>query len=778
MPASPAPAPPSARSAATFLGHPRGLFLLFLVEMWERFSYYGMRGLLVLYLITVFAARELPPGVYHNTLRVEEIAQVAGREVRSHQAIDLALAVGPVQATPAAPAPVGQPALRLTRLRPVADPAGRLIWQVPSEPTAGGVIMAGPPGGPFTCPDDAWSVGHPSDSDHVAFRISNPTEQPIRCEISIHRPAADSRTFFTLNDEPDLIAVTLRPDSQLKEGERPLDVVLKLNDYQSGRNWIKADAGTLYGWYTGLAYLFPILGGIVADRLIGTHRSMLAGALLITLGHITLGISGSGALAHNAAGMSLFVLGLAVIVVGTGYFKPNVSVMVGQLYAADDPRRDGAFTIFYMGINLGAFICAFICGTLGEQVGWHWGFGSAAVGMLLGLLLYLLGRPRYLAGIGEAPRADANRNTLLIFTASLVVAALFALAYHVGVMGSIKAALGWLQERPMAGWGVVAVLLAGILGWLVWFIAANTPEDRGPVVTIFMFIFFNAFFWLAFEQAGSSFNVFTKENTDRSISLPAWLTSYARSGSLAPSLLLMALGAVGLVLSLRSIVRCDARGQAKAATAWLLGAVVAAGVLVVGILAPLGYMQWLADFREIPATWFQSINAGMIFIFAPIFAGVWLALTRRGLNPNQSVKIALGLILLGVGYLFMVAAGRITIGNVAKASMFYMAMTYFIHTLAELCVSPTGLSYVTRVAPVRFVSLLMGIWFISNFIANLGGGLIAAQVKAIEKGEIKLPWNLGGQADFFFLFVVFTIVPGLVILACTPLIKRLQQGRA
>src|SRR5215813_3987802 len=175
-----------------------------------------------------------------------------------------------------------------------------------------------------------------------------------------------------------------------------------------GRGWTRADASLLYGWYTGLAYLLPIVGGFVADRLLGTHRSMVVGGLVIALGHAVLAVSGLGSLASSDLGMSIFVFGLALIVIGTGHFKPCVSVMVGQLYGDDDARRDGAFTIFYMGINLGAFLAAFVCGTLGEKVGWHWGFGAAAIGMLAGLALYTSLRVRLLGDIGAPPPGRAN----------------------------------------------------------------------------------------------------------------------------------------------------------------------------------------------------------------------------------------------------------------------------------------------------------------------------------------------------------------------------------
>jgi POT family proton-dependent oligopeptide transporter len=471
--------------------------------------------------------------------------------------------------------------------------------------------------------------------------------------------------------------------------------------FNPGRGWTKADASVLYGWYTGLAYLFPILGGIIADKLIGTHRSMLVGGILISVGHVILGISGIPPLDHSEAGMSLFIMGLAVIVLGTGHFKPTVSVMVGQLYPQGDPRRDGAFTIFYMGINLGAFLCAFVCGTLGEKVGWHWGFGSAAVGMIFGLLLYLWGRPQFLSHVGEPPqqmRTKAGATSALFLFGALAVSAAFALAYHFGATAKFTELMNYLQANPSMGWGVVIALAVAIFGWIGWFLSTNRPEDRGPVVTIFVFMFFNAFFWLPFEQAGSSVNVFTEQNTDR-----------------------------------------------------MMGTF------------------------EVPATWFQSVNAGLIFILAPLFAGIWTKLGKVRMNPSQPVKIALGLIFLGLGFVFMVWAGKIAVGGAAKAAMWLIFMTYFWHTVGELCLSPTGLSYVTKAAPVKFVSLLMGIWFVSSFIANLGGGLVAANVEAIEKGELKLPWNFGGQADFFFLFVVTSIGAGVVILILSPLLKKLMR---
>jgi POT family proton-dependent oligopeptide transporter len=457
-----------------------------------------------------------------------------------------------------------------------------------------------------------------------------------------------------------------------------------------GRGWSRGEASVLYGWYTGLAYLLPIVGGWVADELLGTHRSMVVGGLLIALGHVVLAVSGIGSLASTDAGMSVFVFGLALIVIGTGHFKPCVSVMVGQLYAPHDARRDAAFTIFYMGINLGAFLSAFVCGTLGERVGWHWGFGSAAVGMLAGLALYLTLRRRLLGDIGAPPPGRPN----LALPSALVgvaLAALFALLYHARVLAAVAA--------RVPGRAAALVLGALAVAWAVRFVVRLDPRERGPTATIFVFMLFNAVFWLAFEQAGSSLNLFTDLRTDRRL-----------------------------------------------------------------------------DGFDVPTTWFQSVNAGLIFVLAPLFAALWSRLGRRGRDPRQPVKIALGLAFLALGYVFMVWAGRIAADPALKAPMIFVLATYFWHTVGELCLSPTGLSYVTKAAPERYVSLLMGVWFISTFLANLGGGLVASQVEAIERGEIALPWHLGGQADFFMLFVVSAGAASVLMFALAPWLARLARG--
>ena len=342
--------------------------------------------------------------------------------------------------------------------------------------------------------------------------------------------------------------------------------------------------------------------------------------------------------------------------------------------------------------------------------GGHWGFGAAAVGMLAGLALYLFFRAKYLGHIGEPTVPEKGRSAPMFMIGSIVLAGVFALLFHTGIVGSVWESVQKALDFEYAEIIVPVAMLTVMIGLCAWFTMINRPEDRGPVASIFIFMFFNAFFWIAFEQAGSSVNLFTDRYVDRSFNLFGWK-------------------------------------------------------------------------ETIDTPVFQSVNAALIILCAPLFGVLWSALGRRNMNPSQPVKIALGLMLLGVGYICIFLGARSVSVDadglaLVRASMLTVIAMYFWHTMGELCLSPTGLSYVTKVAPVRFVSLLMGIWFISSFIAGLGGGLLAAQVNKIDSGEVSLPWNFSGQnANFFFLFVVTSFASGLLILIASPWLKKLAKGR-
>ena len=420
-----------------------------------------------------------------------------------------------------------------------------------------------------------------------------------------------------------------------------------------GFGWSEESAYLLYGIYTWAVYLTPIVGGWLADRFLGTHRSMIVGGWIIAAGHILLagtelfGITAGAAvtLQTGPGALLCFVGGLALIVIGTGFFKPCVSVMVGQLYGPNDERRDGGFTIFYMGINVGALLAPLIAGTLGETVGWHWGFGSAAIGMILGITLYQAFRSRYLEGIGLPPKAEPK-------------------------------AVEEAAPRPP-------------LSRVEW--------QRIGVILVLAFVA-NIAFWAAFEQAGSSMNVFAAQNTDR--------------------------------------------------TLW-------------GLLD-----------TPFQATWYQSVNPAAIIIFAPVFAWLWVFLNHRGLNPSTPTKFALGLWLLGLAFLSMVFGAMDAQDGLAAPH--WLLITFVVYTWGELCLSPVGLSMVTKLAPVHLQSLMMGLWFFSFSLSNLLAGLVARYSVRLESGEAT--FLIEGLPGFYLLLVVAPIATGFLIWFISPTLRRWMHG--
>lgn len=466
--------------------------------------------------------------------------------------------------------------------------------------------------------------------------------------------------------------------------------------FNPGRGWTQAESSNLLGWYGGMAYLLPILGGLIADKLIGTHRSMLVGGLLIALGHITLGVSGVGELATSSQGMSVFVAGLVLIIIGTGHFKPSVSVMVNQLYPEGDPRQQAAFGIFYMGINVGALLGTAGVGYVGERVGWHWGFTLAAIGMGLGLWNYIQFRKKYLNGIGLPPDGQGRSAPYFIFI-GIAVSALVGFAFHKGYLGEIDE----FFSEPWVFWTLIGLGVS----WALGFSLIQPKGDRGPVASIFIFMLFNFLFWLAFEQAATSINFFTDEKMDRNI-----------------------------------------------------------GTFLV------------------PTSFFQNINPFTIILLSPLFGILWTLCAKRNLPVPQPVKIGLGLILLGFGYVFMVIAGQQVRTDGALAAMWLIFATYFLHTIGELFLSPTGLSYVSRAAPAKHKSLLMGVWFISSFLAYTVGGKLAGHADPATIKDQKFffqNWGIdmgGGYANFFFLFVFLSVGGGILIILLTPLLRKLMRN--
>ena len=457
-------------------------------------------------------------------------------------------------------------------------------------------------------------------------------------------------------------------------GMRALLVLFMVDTVSSGGMGLDdKTASAIYGLYTAFVYLAALPGGWIADRLLGAQRAVWVGGLVIAAGHFTLAIPSTAA----------FFIGLVLVVIGTGLLKPNVSAIVGQLYPEGGARRDAGFTIFYMGINMGAFLGPLICGYLGEEVNWHAGFGAAGVGMLFGVFQYRFSANRLgEAGLhSSAPKVDSagmDKAWYPVIGGCLIV----ALVVVLGLTGTLEFnALALAQSTTF-----VIVGLAFAFFVYIFAFGKLTPTERNHTFVIVVLFITSAVFWSGFEQAGSSLNLFADRHTDRML---------------------------------------------------------------------FGF--------EIPASWFQSLNPFYIVVLAPVFAAVWVKLARRQLDPSMPGKFAIGLLILGLGFLVMVVAAKIVVaGN--QAAPYWLILTYLLHTMGELCLSPVGLSSVTKLAPKRFVGQMMGIWFLATSLGNLLAGLMAGRFN---------PEALNEMPGLFMQIVITVTVAGLLLLAFTKLIKVL-----
>ncbi len=400
------------------------------------------------------------------------------------------------------------------------------------------------------------------------------------------------------------------------------------------KHWLFDDgkAALIYGAYTSLVYITPVLGGYLADRYLGQRKAVLFGGVLLAMGHGFMAFEGDSSLGQANPMINVFWLALALIIVGSGFLKANISVIVGQLYNLTDARRDGAYTIFYMGINVGAALGTILVGYLGETIGWGYGFGLAGIGMVLGLIIFVLGKPA-LKGQGEPPAPLARQREFLLYgTGFIAVAGLWFLIQYQDIVGTI-------------------LLLAGIalLAYVLFEAFKLEKEPRERIFAILFLIALQPLFWGLFEQAGGSLNLFTDRYVDR------------------------------------------------------------AGV---------------------PASIFQSINPIYIVLLGPLFAWLWTALSRKGLEPSTPMKFGLALLQIGFSFLVLVW-GASAFGMEAAVPVIFIFLLYLFATTGELCLSPVGLSAMNRLAPRHMASLIMGAWF----FATAGGSFVAGKIGEATGGE-------------------------------------------
>lgn len=395
---------------------------------------------------------------------------------------------------------------------------------------------------------------------------------------------------------------------------------------EGGLGFSEQSASMLYGIFTGLVYFTPLIGGWLADNYLGQRKAIVIGALLMMFGQFSL--------AYESSQLFLY-LGLFLLIIGNGFFKPNISVIVGNLYEPGDSRKDSAYTIFYMGINVGAFFAPLLTGYMAITYGYRYGFLTAGIGMLIGMLLFTLLGDRFLGDLCKRPSALANNSN-----------------------GA---------SQPL------------------------TKEEKDRTLAIVVFVLFSIFFFAGFEQAGSSMTLYTEKYIDRNI------------GSF-----------------------------------------------------------------EVPTSWFQSVNPLFIVVLAPLLTMLWNYLRVKGKEPNVPTKMALGMILLGLGFIVLMGAVWQRGGDVAdetiKANILFMIFTYLLHTLGELCLSPIGLSMVSKLSPVKLASVMMGVWLLSSFFANTIGGFVSSSVSSLGAGTI------------FTAIAIFSVVLGICLLSLNRWLVKLSHG--
>ncbi len=474
----------------------------------------------------------------------------------------------------------------------------------------------------------------------------------------------------------------------------------------NGWGWERNEAMLLYGWYTGLVYLTPLLGGFIADKFLGFKKAVVLGALLMTLGH--------AAMALEVVSDMFFFIGLGLIILGNGFFKPNIASIVGQLYTKVPEKRDAGFTIFYMGVNAGAFLGILLCGYIGEKVGWHYGFSLAGIFMFFGMLQFYFAQGIF-GKIGDSPKDIEDVDEVLE-----------------DAVEDTKDAIENLSEKTNA---------------------SKVVKDRLIVVGIFTF--FTILFWWAFEQAGGSMTIFAKDYTKRILE---------GNGALVFKVFNTLLTVVPMLIITWVLSLLFRQTYSKYAFSNILLSI--SFIIIWGLVIWMLVRDFSNEVAEVPASWFSILNSFFIIVFAPYFSKWW----QSKYNPTGPTKFAIGLVLTGIGF------GALSYGSLgiplnaktASVSMIFLVLAYFFHTMGELCISPVGTSYVSKLVPIKFLGLMFGVWYFSSFIGNLMAGVTGSYLDPIVESY--------GMSFFFMILMVIPCVAGLIMLALNKTIIKLMHG--
>lgn len=528
-------------------------------------------------------------------------------------------------------------------------------------------------------------------------------------------------------------------------------------DPKSGWAWSAEQAGALYGTYAMMLYLTPIFGGVIADKYIGSRMAVIIGAIIMTIGH--------AAMAFDTPVM--FFIGLACLVIGTGFFKPNMPSILGEMYKDLPQKKDGAYTIFYMGVNAGAFFGMMLCGYIAETQGWHWGFGLAGIFMLLGTLQFAFAKPLMgnLGILDKSEEAVSAKNAADTDKRNPFTSLDYILMTVVGIIGFLYAfndplskngiidMFAFLDTPVLRGqYIMIFIALALFIYMLVSRILRYDKVVRDRMFAVVLLAFFLIFFFMSFEQGATSLVLVARDYIDRSLTGTALTTFNIVNGLLT----IVPLAIISWVLVKLALVTWK-----KIALSNIV--LISCFVLIWGAALWMLKNEFSKEASEITVSWFSTLNSFFIIALASTVSKLW----ESKYNPSAAFKYGFGLLLVAIGFLVL-GLGASGIGEGVKISMAFLVLTYLFHTLGELFISPVGLSYVSKLVPARMLAFMFGIWYLAIAIAQKVAAVLGGQVETIQE-EYSL-------SHFFFLFTAIPAAAAILVMVLNPLIKKLMHG--
>jgi len=529
----------------------------------------------------------------------------------------------------------------------------------------------------------------------------------------------------------------------------------------NGWGWPREHAFAIFGTYTSLVYLSTLVGGYMADKKIGYRYAVLIGALLMTIGHACMALESP-----------FFIYsGLVFLVFGSGFFKPNMTSIISEMYAQRPEKKDGAYTIFYMGVNAGAFLGILLCGYLGERVGWSWGFGLAGIFMLFGLLQFWWAKDIF-GSIGLKPKKkddttatmDPNEPKLNPFTSFQM--ALIFLSAGIGLawilndpVSKISEGVYNLFDFTLMGIDGSTLMIITALGLFLLLLGIRLPRydkiTMHRMIAVIFFALITIFFWAIFEQAPSSLTIFARDYTDRILEGNAAII-FKVVDALVTIVPLLVITYVLLKLFGKTFTKYTASNLILALSFVIIWAIALFRL----------YDKFNQDVAEIDASWFGILNSLYIITFAPLFSKWW----ESKYNPSANMKYAIGMLLLGIGMACVaVGASDIPIGaKTASVSIIWLILVYFFHTMGELCISPVALSYVSKLVPGRMIAMMFGIWYLAVAIGMKLAGVFGEASEQISQ--------TAGLSSFFWILTAVAVGFSVLAMALSPVIKRLMHG--